>query len=43
MVIKLYIDYLSQPSRAVYAVCLLGKIPLEVIETRLGKGQVNYL
>lgn len=40
MAIKIYIDYLSQPSRAVLAVCLLGGFPFEVIETRLDKAAV---
>lgn len=31
MVIKLYIDYASQPSRSVYALCLAGNIPHEVV------------
>lgn len=37
MVIKLYIDYSSQPSRAVLALCLIGKIPIEIIEVRIFK------
>lgn len=35
--IKLYIDHLSQPSRAVYTVFLLAKISVEVVETRAGR------
>ncbi len=35
--VKLYIDYLSQPSRAVLALCLLAKIPYEVNEVRVLK------
>lgn len=31
MVIKLYIDYVSQPSRSVYALCLAANIPHEVV------------
>jgi glutathione S-transferase len=37
MVIKLYIDYVSQPSRAVLALCILANIPHEVIEVKLFK------
>jgi glutathione S-transferase len=37
MTIKLYIDYMSQPSRAVWALCLIAKIPHEVIETKIAK------
>ena len=43
MVIKVFIDYMSQPSRAVLAVCLLGKIPHEVIEVQIIKGEVKRL
>lgn len=35
--VKLYIDYLSQPCRAVIALCILENIPYEVIEVRLMK------
>lgn len=38
MVIKLYIDYASQPSRAVWALCLIGNIPHEIIEIALLTG-----
>jgi hypothetical protein len=41
MVIKLYIDYGSQPSRAVLALCLLNNIPHEVVETSLMTGAVE--
>ena len=40
MVIKLYIDYGSQPSRAVLALCLIAKIPHEVVETTMMTGAV---
>lgn len=40
MVIQLYIDYVSQPSRAVLALCIIGKIPFEVKETRIAKMEV---
>lgn len=43
MVIKLYIDYGSQPSRAVLALCLIGKIPHEVVEISMLEGKVNLL
>ncbi len=38
--LKLYIDYMSQPCRAVLALSLLKKIPIELIEVRLNKKQV---
>lgn len=37
MTIKLYLDYSSQPSRAVLALCLIGRIPIEIIEIRIIK------
>lgn len=37
MVIKLYLDYSSQPSRAVLAFLIINKIPHECIETRISK------
>ena len=40
MVIKLYIDYVSQPSRSVLAFCILAKIPHQVIKTNIVKGEV---
>lgn len=43
MAIKIYVDYLSQPSRAVWAVCLLGGFPFEVVEKRLAKGEVPII
>lgn len=43
MVIKLYLDYASQPSRAVLAFCLLVKIPHQIIETSLMSGAVLLL
>ena len=36
--VNLYIDYLSQPSRAVLAFCLVNEIPHEVKETRIFTG-----
>jgi len=30
MTIELYLDYVSQPSRAVLAFCLLNKIPIQI-------------
>jgi hypothetical protein len=41
MTIKLYIDYSSQPSRAVLALCLLNNIPVEIIETTMMSGTVT--
>ena len=35
--LKLYIDYASQPSRAILAFCLLNKIEHTVVETRIAK------
>lgn len=40
MVIKLYIDYGSQPARAVLAFCMIAKIPYDVVETRIFKFEV---
>ena len=37
--IILYIDYLSQPSRAILAFCLLNKIPHEIKQIRIFKGE----
>lgn len=42
MVIKLYLDYSSQPSRAVLAFLLLNKIPHELIEIRISKREVIW-
>ena len=42
MVIKLYLDYMSQPARSVLALCIAGNIPHEVIEVRVFKGEVKY-
>ena len=41
MVIKLYIDYGSQPARAVLSLCLINNIPHEVVEIKLLKGEVG--
>lgn len=41
MVIKVFIDYFSQPSRAVLALCKLGQIPHEVVEIRLNRMEVK--
>lgn len=35
--LKLYGDYNSQPTRAVYAFCKINKIPFEFVEIRVGK------
>ena len=37
--VKIYIDYLSQPCRAIFALCLMAKIPFEVQEIRIVKLQ----
>jgi glutathione S-transferase len=42
MVIKLYIDYVSQPSRSVYALCLANSnIPYEVVEVSMMAGEIK--
>lgn len=35
--VKIYMDYFSQPSRAVLSVCMISQIPYEVVEIRLLK------
>lgn len=35
MTIQLYMDYLSQPSRAVLAFCKIAKVPIEVHEIKV--------
>jgi len=42
MPIKLYIDYGSQPSRAVLALCIINKIPHEVIHISIMEGKVSF-
>ena len=37
-VVDLYIDYFSQPSRAVLSFCIEAQIPYKIIEIRLAKG-----
>jgi len=37
--IKLYIDYISQPARAVLALCKFNNIPHEVVEVRVFRNQ----
>jgi Glutathione S-transferase len=37
MSVKIYIDYISQPSRAVLAYCKFTKIPFQPVEIRLNK------
>lgn len=37
--LKVYVDMISQPSRAVEAFCLLNNIPHEVVKVELAKGQ----
>lgn len=41
MVLTLFIDYRSQPSRAVLAFCLANEIPIEIKETDIRKGQTD--
>lgn len=35
MSIQLYIDFMSQPSRAVLAFCKIAKIPVEIHEMKV--------
>ena len=37
MTIKLYVDLMSQPSRAVWAFCLIAKVPFELKEVKIAK------
>lgn len=37
MTIKLYMDYMSQPSRAVWALLMITKTPHEIKEVRIAK------
>lgn len=39
MSLKLYMDYISQPSRAVLSLLLITKTPHEIVETRISKQQ----
>ena len=39
MSLKLYIDWVSQPCRAVVVLCKALHIPHEIVEVRLFKGQ----
>lgn len=39
MALKLFIDYASQPSRAVLWLCLANRIPHEVHQVRILKGE----
>lgn len=34
---KLYIDYLSQPSRAVLWLCRMNALPVDVVEVRIAR------
>ena len=36
--VQVYIDWASQPSRAVLSLCRLNDIPHEVVEVRIAKG-----
>lgn len=38
--LKLFIDHASQPSRAIIVFCKINRIPHEIVELRLAKGQV---
>mmetsp|Transcript_26794 Transcript_26794/g.23736 ORF Transcript_26794/g.23736 Transcript_26794/m.23736 type:complete len:86 (-) Transcript_26794:416-673(-) len=37
--VTIYMDYISQPSRAVLAFCIFNKIPHKVVEVRVMKGE----
>ena len=39
MSVDLYLDYISQPARAVLAICKIGNIKINIIEKRLFKGE----
>jgi glutathione S-transferase len=39
MTIKLYIDYMSQPARAILIFCELTKIPIEITEVNISIGE----
>jgi len=39
MSIEIYMDYLSQPARAVLALCKIGKITTKITEKRIFKGE----
>lgn len=41
MPLKIYLDWMSQPSRALVAFCLLNKIPYEVVETKIAEGKTR--
>jgi hypothetical protein len=41
--LKLYVDYFSQPCRSVLALCEFKKIPVETVELRVNKKQVNSI
>ena len=40
MTIKIYFDFISQPSRAVLLFCDLNKIPYQGVDTRLNRFDV---
>ena len=41
MPLKIYLDWMSQPSRALVAFCLMNKIPYEVVETKIAEGKTR--
>jgi len=41
MTLTLYIDYISQPSRAVLAFCIFNKIPFQVKQVRVLRGETR--
>ena len=41
MPLKVYIDWMSQPSRAVIAFLLMNKIPHEIVETKIAEGKTR--
>jgi hypothetical protein len=40
MQVKLYIDFISQPSRTVLAFAKISRIPVDITEIRIAKLQV---
>lgn len=41
MVIKLYMDHISQPARSVLALCIAANVPHEVVEVNVERREVE--
>jgi|JI6StandDraft_1071083.scaffolds.fasta_scaffold01111_23 hypothetical protein len=41
MALKLFVDHASQPARAVMVFAKIAKIPHELVDVRVAKGEVN--